>query len=109
MKTKRAKSKPQAKPSALDAFAKKLLIGIDFDVTTDLRMIAQEEANKPQNNSVIAPDDVPNEIEYADVQEAHSVQYSESESELDESDAMSDSSAVSIHGDAGFDLKLTGM
>jgi len=79
-----------AKGGALNMFAKKLLLGLDFDVRTDLQLIARQTTNNHLNNSVQANDDGPDSIEYEDIPEAHSVQYSaEDGSDEDDSDAKS--------------------
>ena len=89
--------------NAVEGFATKLLLGINFDVQTDLRMIATEAKEADQNNSLQA-DDGPNCIEYDEVAEVNSVQYSVMSESEDDDDVVSVRSAISIVGDAGFEL-----
>lgn len=108
IKRKSTKSMAKAKPNVMERFAKKLLGEMDFDVQTDLRMIRQKTLNAPQNNSV-QDDDGPNEIEFGDIPEAASLQYS-AEEESEDSNSESAISALSIHArEEGFELQLTGM
>jgi len=107
IKRKSTKSMAKAKPNVMEMFAKKLLGEMDFDVQTDLRMIRQKTLNAPQNNSV-QDDDGPNELEFGDIPEAASLQYSAEEESEDSSESAI--SALSIHArEEGFELQLTGM
>ena len=106
IKRKATKSMAKGKPNVMERFAKKLLGEMDFDVQTDLRMIRQKTLNAPQNNSV-QDDDGPNDLEFGDIPEAASLQYSE---ELSSEESESAISALSIHAhEEGFELQLTGM